>query len=86
MKLLNYTGKVVFAIVVIAGLGACSKKKNGSVAAAPAGICTMNALGQYVNAQGLPCSPTANQCTFNGSAYVTPAGLPCSPTSSASTV
>jgi|GEM_PF-3524025 len=81
MRLLNYTGKVIVAIVVIAGLGACSKKKNGSVAATPASLCTMTAQGTYVNAQGLPCSPTANQCTWNGSTYVNPLGQACSPTS-----
>lgn len=81
MKLLNYTGKVILAVVVIAGLGACSKKKNGSVAATPASLCTMNAYGQYVNAAGAQCSPTANQCTWNGSAYITPTGQACSPQS-----
>lgn len=81
MKLLNLTGRAMMVAVVVIGLGACSKKKNGSVAATPASLCTLTANGTYVNAQGLPCSPTANQCTWNGSSYANYLGQPCSPQS-----
>lgn len=81
MKLLNFTGRLVFAAAMLVGLTACPKSKNGSTAATPASICTLNAYGQYVNSQGLSCSPTANQCVWNGSNYVNPAGQLCSPTS-----
>lgn len=83
MKALTYTSKVVLAIVMIAGLSACGKKKNGSVAAAPVGAyCTPTANGMGVNALGQPCTPTANQCVFNGSTYTYPGTTtPCSPTS-----
>lgn len=83
MRLLNITGRVIMAAMLVVGLGACSKKKNGTaVAATPGSLCTMTAQGTYVNAQGLACSPTANQCTWNGSAYVVPGtATPCSPQS-----
>lgn len=58
MSILNYMGRVALAAVVVAGLGACSKKKNGSVAATPASTCTANAYGQYVNSLGQQCSAT----------------------------
>lgn len=79
MRLLDYTGKVVFAIVVIAGLGACSKKNNGSVAATAAAACTPTGNGYGVNSLGQQCVPTANQCVFNGSSYVyAGTSTPCS--------
>lgn len=83
MRLLNNTGRVIMAAMLVVGLSACSKKKNGSVVAAtPQSLCTMTAQGTYVNAQGLACSPTANQCTWNGSAYVLAGtATPCSPQS-----
>lgn len=73
MKLLTITGRLMFAAMLVAGLGACSKKKNGSVVAAtPASLCTPTAQGTYINTLGQPCSPTANQCVFNGTSYVVP--------------
>ena len=66
MKLLKYAKYAVMATVVVVGLGACSKKKNGSVAATPASVCSWNG-SQYVNTLGQQCSPTATSvCPATG--------------------
>lgn len=56
MKPWNYMARVAMAVMLIVGLGACSKKKNGSVASTPASTCSLNAQGQLVNSAGQLCS------------------------------
>jgi len=66
MRLLNLTGRVMMAAMLVVTLTACGKKKNGSTASTPGSTCSWNGY-QMVNAQGLPCSTTGQTiCPVNG--------------------
>lgn len=80
MERLRLAGQIALAAFVVVALGACGKKKNGSVAATPATSCTLTAAG-YVNSAGLQCSPTAQTCSYVNGQYLNPLGQACSPTS-----
>ncbi len=79
--LTNNTGRFLFAAMLVVGLGACSKKKNGSVVAAtPASLqCVFNGTSYVVPGTATPCSPQS-QCVMNQAGqYLNTLGQACTP-------
>lgn len=73
MKLTNTLATILLAAVMVVGLGACGKKKNGSNAAStPGSACVFNAqTGTYTNSAGQLCNPNATQTTCPASGVIT---------------
>ena len=69
MRPLNTLATTLLATILVVGLSACGKKKNGSAtpaaaAATPGSACIFNPqIGQYTTTAGLPCNPNATQTT-----------------------